>query len=45
MVRDDKKAWIDPSLCVGCGVCAEICPYKAIVKVTEEGEGWWEAWE
>ncbi|ESQ22547.1 MAG: indolepyruvate ferredoxin oxidoreductase, alpha subunit [uncultured Acidilobus sp. MG] len=45
MVRDDKKAWIDPSLCVGCGVCAEICPYKAIVKVVEEGEGWWEVWE
>ncbi len=45
MVRDDKKAWIDPSLCVGCGVCVEICPYKAIVKVVQETEGWDEAWQ
>ena len=45
VVKDDKKAWIDPSLCVGCSVCAEICPYKAIVKVVQEGEGWEEAWQ
>ena len=45
VVRDDRKAWIDPSLCVGCAVCAEICPYKAIVKVVQEGEGWEEAWQ
>ncbi|ADL19018.1 Indolepyruvate:ferredoxin oxidoreductase (IOR), alpha subunit [Acidilobus saccharovorans 345-15] len=43
-VKDDRKAWIDPSLCTGCGVCAEICPYKAIVKVVQEGKGWEEAW-
>ena len=45
VVKEDKKAWIDPSLCVGCSVCAEICPYKAIVKVVQEGEGWEEAWQ
>ena len=44
-VKDDRKAWIDPSLCTGCGVCAEICPYKAIVKVVQEGKGWEEAWQ
>ena len=44
LVKDDKKAWIDPSLCTGCGVCAEICPYKAIVKVVQEGKGWDEVW-
>jgi len=44
LVKDDKKAWIDPSLCTGCGVCAEICPYKAIVKVVQEGKGWGEVW-
>ena len=43
-VKDDKRAWIDPTLCVGCGVCAETCPYKAIVKVVEEGPGWDEVW-
>jgi len=30
------KAKIDEVLCVGCGVCADICPEKAIVK--EEGK-------
>ncbi len=44
LVKDDKKAWIDPSLCTGCGVCADICPYKAIVKVVKEGKGWDEVW-
>jgi indolepyruvate ferredoxin oxidoreductase alpha subunit len=31
----DKKsaqARIDEVICVGCGVCADICPEKAIIK-------------
>ncbi len=26
----DNKAWIDPTQCVGCGVCSSLCPKKAI---------------
>ena len=26
----DKKAKIDATLCVGCGVCAQICKFRAI---------------
>ena len=29
--RDRKKASIDPTKCVGCSVCAQVCPTKAIV--------------
>jgi indolepyruvate ferredoxin oxidoreductase alpha subunit len=29
---DKKKTRIDPFTCVGCDVCAQICPYDAIVK-------------
>jgi len=32
---DAKKVSIDSNTCVGCDVCAQICPYDAIVK---EGE-------
>jgi len=28
----DKKAYIDPLLCNGCGVCAQVCKFSAIVK-------------
>jgi indolepyruvate ferredoxin oxidoreductase alpha subunit len=28
--RDDKKAYVDPELCVGCGACVPVCPVKAI---------------
>ncbi len=29
---NDRKAKIDPNQCVGCTVCAQVCPMKAIVK-------------
>lgn len=28
--RDDKKASIDPELCIGCSACAPVCPVRAI---------------
>jgi len=31
IIQDDKKAMILPEVCVGCGVCAQICPQDAIV--------------
>ena len=31
----NKKVVINPELCTGCGVCAEICPFNAIVKEDE----------
>ena len=30
--RDRKKSSIDEALCVGCGVCAQICPSRAILR-------------
>ncbi len=33
----DKKSSIDPALCVGCGLCAQVCKFEAIVPV-EEGD-------
>ncbi len=33
---EDGRVVIDPSLCTGCGVCAEICPPDAIVEVRRE---------
>jgi len=29
----DGRARLDAALCVGCGICAQACPYKAIIKV------------
>ncbi|RLF09852.1 MAG: indolepyruvate ferredoxin oxidoreductase subunit alpha, partial [Thermoprotei archaeon] len=31
IVKSGDTYTIDPITCVGCGVCAQICPYKAIV--------------
>jgi indolepyruvate ferredoxin oxidoreductase alpha subunit len=28
----DKKAVIDPILCVDCGICSQVCPHEAIVE-------------
>jgi indolepyruvate ferredoxin oxidoreductase alpha subunit len=33
-LRMEDKAIIDGSLCNGCGVCAQICPFDAICEVT-----------
>ena len=35
ITRKDRTV-IDESLCVGCSLCAQICPYKAIEKVKHE---------
>ncbi|MEJ2739470.1 MAG: 4Fe-4S dicluster domain-containing protein [Dehalococcoidia bacterium] len=32
ITRDGAKAYIDNFTCTGCGVCVQICPYKAIVQ-------------
>ena len=29
-VKENGKAWIEPSLCTGCGLCEGICPFGAI---------------
>lgn len=33
--EEDKGAIIDKSMCVGCEVCLQVCPFDAIVKVGE----------
>ncbi len=33
----DGKSLINPSLCSGCGVCIQVCPYKAISYADEKG--------
>ncbi len=30
LVNDGKKVKIDPTLCVGCGLCIDVCPTKSI---------------
>jgi len=32
IIKQDGKTVIDSSLCTGCGVCAQICPYEAIIR-------------
>ena len=33
----DGQSLINPSLCSGCGVCIQVCPYKAIFYADEKG--------
>ncbi len=33
--KSNRKAWIDPELCVGCSACAQVCPTKAIIPSRE----------
>jgi indolepyruvate ferredoxin oxidoreductase alpha subunit len=35
IIQTDNKAEIDQTLCNGCGVCALICPHKAIRRITK----------
>lgn len=35
--KKDGRVYIDEVLCVGCGVCAQLCPNDAIVPVTRDG--------
>ncbi len=35
IIKQDGKTTIDRSLCTGCGVCAQVCPYKAIIEERE----------
>lgn len=37
LVREDKKAAVDPSLCYGCGICQTVCPTGAIGRPEMEG--------
>ena len=42
--REDGKASIDPILCTGCGVCAQICPFNAIVQERKPTPEWEKLW-
>ena len=39
-----KKPRIERALCVGCGLCAAVCPYSAIVVANKPSENWTELW-
>jgi indolepyruvate ferredoxin oxidoreductase alpha subunit len=34
---EKEKTAVDPALCIGCGVCIDVCPTGAIVAVENEG--------
>lgn len=42
--RQDKKAEINETQCIGCGACIPICPYNAIKLQGKIPEGWDELW-
>ncbi|MCX6011469.1 MAG: thiamine pyrophosphate-dependent enzyme [Chloroflexi bacterium] len=35
IIKEDGKTIIDQALCTGCGICAQVCPYKAIIEVSQ----------
>jgi indolepyruvate ferredoxin oxidoreductase alpha subunit len=35
IIMEDGKTVIDQTLCTGCGLCAQVCPYKAIIEVSQ----------
>ena len=37
IVTDGDGVKIDPSLCYGCGICASVCPFDAIVMAESKG--------
>jgi indolepyruvate ferredoxin oxidoreductase alpha subunit len=37
ILKEDKAVAINENLCVGCGLCANVCPYKAIEPAKREG--------
>lgn len=39
VVTEGEAVRIDPSLCYGCGICASVCPFDAIVKSEDQGGG------
>jgi indolepyruvate ferredoxin oxidoreductase alpha subunit len=32
ILKKGDKAVIDAVLCTGCGICTQVCPYKAIIQ-------------
>ena len=38
LVPGDDRVSIDLTLCIGCGVCADVCPHHAIVARKDKGE-------
>jgi len=35
IIKENGKTVIDQALCTGCGICAQVCPYKAIIEVSQ----------
>ncbi len=42
--KGSKKPVIIPELCAGCGLCAQVCPFNAIVLKEKGSPNWIEAW-